>query len=156
MRTNGLIAVLCFFLAATLAAQAGVDLSGTWKLQRSISEPSTASADVVLVITQTAEQLVVERRVGDQRLTSTIFLDGRPSTSEAAAGLLQTTRARWEGACFVVEGSRTLRDGGTAAVKEVFELTANREGLTIERTIHTGTTEFKSREVFARTPRSEI
>ena len=104
------------FSIGPAAAQKRPDFTGTWtedasqrKLPVEEREPSggagIASGEMPpLKITQTADRLTIEERFMSQVTQFVYDFDGRENKNRTGAQI-HTTRSRWEGAKFVIEGT---------------------------------------------------
>jgi hypothetical protein len=144
--------VVCALAAAAagvLGAQAPrPDFSGTWKIDVEQSTPTAgggryfaqdaALAEVTLNVTQTPDELVVERLVGDRIGRTVLRLDGTPSELEGPRGGRYTARSRWDGPRLVTEGTQK-RQGPNGEVEvqvtEVRELGPGGNTMTVTTTM---------------------
>lgn len=115
MRTVTALAALLIFTAAAPAAQKRPDFTGTWvedETQRKSPQqkPETAGMKTLtrppapVVITQTPEQITIERTFMSQTTKMSYDLNGRESVNRTGAQTY-TTRTRWDGNRIVTEGT---------------------------------------------------
>ena len=119
-------------------AQARPDFSGTWALDSARSTVggtagAAAARPVVLVITQTAAAMTVERRAGDKPDVATVKLDGTVSVNKTPSGADVRTTAKWVGATLVTHASMTVGDMTTEST-DVRSLSADGKVMTIDST----------------------
>ena len=120
-------------------AQARPNFSGTWTLdtaKSAVGGPAGASAaarPVVLVITQTAALMTVERRAGDRSDVATVKLDGTESVNKTPSGADVKSTAKWVGATLVTHATMTVGDMTTEST-DVRSLSADGKVMTIEST----------------------
>ena len=144
VRLPGVLVLICS-LTASLAAQQRPDFSGRWVEDESQRKSPYAAASsggaralsssgVETVITQTPDQLIIERDF-IERVRHVHHLDGREDRNRNGAQV-HTTRTRWEGGRLVTEGAtvQVTSHGETSwQVKEVRWLTPKGE-LALETT----------------------
>ncbi len=136
------LAIAVALLAAapgSALAQARPDFSGTWALDTAKSAvggtagASAAARPVVLVITQTATTMTVERRAGDKPDVATVKLDGTVSVNKTPSGADVKSTAKWVGATLVTHVSMTVGDMTTEST-DVRSLSADGKVMTIDST----------------------
>jgi hypothetical protein len=143
--------ILQFLALAVVIPVAGAtaqspDFSGTWKINliKSDAPPARGGQQVdmsnlMLAITQTAEQLtIVQSGMGPER-TSTYFLDGRESTNAGMRGEMKTT-STWDGAKLVTDGkaeAQTPNGPMTMTLNEVRSLSEDGKTMTVSTTTDT-------------------
>jgi len=144
MRRSLLLLTLAALLPISAAGAQTPDFSGTWKINLIKSDAAPAGrggqqmdmSNVMLTITQTAEQLtIVQAGMGPER-TTTYYLDGRESTNAAMRGEMKST-SRWDGATLVTDGSATMdTPNGTRTITttEVRSLSDDGKTLTVTTT----------------------
>jgi hypothetical protein len=142
------------------AAQGKTDFSGTWKINTEKSDPmggmggggggGGGMANAVTTITQTATQLTIETKFGDQTRTATYFLDGKESTNQGRMGETKS-KAHWDGASLVIEsiGSMNGPNGAmTMSSKEVRTLSEDGKTMTVVTTRSGPNGEVTSKRVY--------
>jgi hypothetical protein len=97
----------------------------------------------VTTITQSATQLVIETKFGDQTRTTTYNLDGKESVNAGRNGDTKST-THWDGATLVIES--TSASGTTS--KEVRSLSADGKTMTVVRTSQTPNGEMTRKTVY--------
>jgi hypothetical protein len=124
------------------AAQGKADFSGSWKLNVEKSDPmgggggggggggANMMATAVTVITQSATQLVIETKFGDQSRSATYNLDGKESVNPGMRGGETKSTVKWDGASLVIEGVNATGQ----ASKEVRSLSADGKQMTVVTT----------------------
>ena len=144
VRLPAVLVLICVF-TLSLAAQKRPDFTGRWvEDERQRKNPYSASSSggsralsssgVETVITQTPDQLIIERDF-IERVRHVHHLDGREDKNRNGAQV-HTTRTRWEGDRLVTEGStfQVTSHGETSwQLKEVRWLTPRGE-LAVETT----------------------
>jgi hypothetical protein len=144
-------------------AQGKVDFSGSWKINTEKSDPMGGGmgggggggggggmANAVTTITQTATQLTVETKFGEQTRTATYFLDGKESTNQGRMGETKS-KAHWDGSALVIEstGSYTGANGAmTVTSKEVRTLGDDGKTMTVVTTRSTPNGEVTTKRVY--------
>lgn len=164
LRTLSVLVLLVF--ASSLAfGQGGVNLSGTWILDKSKSEmPKTggigglmAGLDfgVKMVIEQQGAMLKVTRifeAIGQERShTFTYSTDGKETTYTGPRGGSVISKASWEGDKLVITSThalKTRRGKGSMEKKEVWSLSSEGKTLTIDITSKTPKGEQTAKAVF--------
>lgn len=122
------------------AAQGKTDFSGRWKMNVEKSDPMGGGggggggagmmASAVTVITQSATQLVIETKFGDQSRSATYNLDGKESVNPGMRGGETKSTVKWDGASLVIE---SVNATGQAS-KEVRSLSADGKQMTVVST----------------------
>jgi hypothetical protein len=123
------------------AAQGKADFSGSWKMNVEKSDPmggggggggggGNMMATAVTTITQSATQLVIETKFGEQSRTVTYNLDGKESVNPGMRGGETKSTVKWDGASLVIESV----SGTGQASKEVRSLSAEGKQMTVVST----------------------
>ena len=123
------------------AAQGKTDFSGSWKMNVEKSDPmggggggggggANMMATAVTMITQSATQLVIETKFGDQSRSATYNLDGKESVNTGMRGGETKSTVKWDGASLVIESVNAT--GQTS--KEVRSLSADGKQMTVVTT----------------------
>jgi hypothetical protein len=165
------VAAMAFSLAA---AAAGVNLSGTWVLDKDKSDTPRFGAgggrggggggqggapDLTLVIRQTDNDLQITRKFsrGDQErsVEQKFTLDGKENTNPAGMGRSGSaefkSKSKWNKDRLVIEGTQKFnspRGPLEVEVTEEFSLSADGKTLTVQTTRNTPTGENTSKQVF--------
>jgi hypothetical protein len=143
--------VLGFFLvtAAFSYAQSKPDFSGTWVLDREKSDPpgmgpgggqgpgASLTGDITITITQTANELKIQRELPSGRMTSTYALDGTESKNTGPRGGETRSKSHWDGDKLLTEGQQTMNgpDGQvTIDFKEVRRLDNDGKNMVVDST----------------------
>ena len=110
-------ALLAAFAAAPALAQAKPDFSGSWKLNVEKSDPMGGGGgggggggmmrDAVTTITQTATELTLVTKFGENSRTATYKLDGTESVNSGMRGETKT-KAKFDGATLILEHTRNM------------------------------------------------
>jgi hypothetical protein len=139
--------VVCSLLAVAVLAQAPAaahpNFSGTWVLDVAKSDFAGAPSPGrrTDVVTQTATTLAVKRTVtlddGDHTLETKVELSGKPTTQPGPGGDL-TLSSKWSGTRLLVESHGQGPDGGTMVIRDTWELSADKQTLTIRRHLDAG------------------
>lgn len=109
------------------------------------------SAGSQLVISQTENELIVERKMGDQTTRSVYKLDGSESTNPGMRGGEVKSTSRWDGARLITKSAQSMSSPNgemTIQSEEVRTLSADGKAMTIETTRSTPRGEMKSKAVF--------
>src|SRR5260370_21575450 len=123
-----------------LLLAAGVDLSGTWKMDASRSESAHQAVPigtVVLVVKQTSTRITIESRrtePGKTEVQSEVLpflLDGGETTTTILDSPVKT-KAHWDGTKLITETERTV-NGASVTTRNVLTLDANGKELKLER-----------------------
>jgi hypothetical protein len=130
-----------------LAKPAPVTFSGEWRIdpQRSMATPTS-----VLVVTQDSKEVVLEGRTADGRTVATERFAFDGESENRALGQLTKTRTDWSGSTLKMTGTRTMPNGRQATTEKSMKL-SNPNELTVTESISTGSTDFKTVNVFVRT-----
>ena len=156
-----LLAVMTALIVPSPArAQSKSDFSGAWTLDAAKSDAPMAgrggrggpAGPVTLTIKQTAAELTIETKRGDQSQTATFKLDGSESKNETMGrGGAQTvaSKAHWDGAKLVIESTREIQ-GFAITTKEVRSLSADMKEMTVETRISTPQGDIDQKQVFAK------
>jgi hypothetical protein len=145
--------VVALALPGAASAQGRPDFTGTWTLDLAKSNmgapagSAAAARPVVLVITQTATVMTVERRAGDRSDSATLKLDGTESVNKTPSGADVKTTAKWVGATLVTHAKMTVGDSSTEST-DVRSLSADGRVMTIETTQKMGGREIKRSLVY--------
>jgi hypothetical protein len=146
------------------AAQGKTDFSGSWKINTEKSDPmgggmgggggggagGSGMANAVTTITQTATQLTIETKFGDQTRTTNYSLDGKESTNQGRMGETKS-KAHWDGSSLVIQstGSFNGPNGAMAFTsKEVRTLGDDGKTMTVVTTRSTPNGEVTTKRVF--------
>jgi hypothetical protein len=138
-------ALLAAFATAPALAQAKPDFSGAWKLNAEKSDPMGGGGgggggmmrDAVTTITQTATELTLVTKFGENSRTAAYKLDGTESVNPGMRGGESKTKAKWDGATLVLEHVRNMSGpNGDMQVtsKEVRSLSADGKTMTVVTT----------------------
>jgi hypothetical protein len=113
------------------------DFSGTWQMDPARSESansSAASGPVTVVIKQSANEVSIETRQGDQTETLVYKLDGTESEKPAQDNGPFQWKASWEDGKLATETHRNI-NRATVTIREVRSLDARSKEMTIDRTL---------------------
>jgi hypothetical protein len=129
-------------LTCLLLFLAGVDLSGTWKMDPSRSESAHQAVPigpVVLVVKQTETEIVLETRRVEPgtKEAQTEILPFKLNGAETTVSILDRpvkTKAHWDGAKLITETERTV-NGASVTTRNVHTLSATGKELKIEKTL---------------------
>jgi hypothetical protein len=136
-------AVLATFAASPALAQGKVDFSGAWKMNVEKSDPMGGGGggggggmmrDAVTTITQTATELTIVTKFGENSRTLTYKLDGSESVNSGMRGGETKSKAKWDGASLVIESiSNVSGPNGDMQMtsKEVRSLSADGKTMTV-------------------------
>jgi len=140
-------ALLAAFATAPALAQAKPDFSGAWKMNAEKSDPMGGGGgggggggmmrDAVTTITQTATELTLVTKFGENSRTSTYKLDGSESVNAGMRGGETKSKAKWDGATLVLEHVRNMSgpNGDMQMMsKEVRSLSADGKTMTVVTT----------------------
>ena len=141
----------------TARAQGKTDFSGAWTLDAAKSDAPMAgrggaAGPVTLAIKQTAAELTIATKRGEQSQTATYKLDGSESKNETMGrGGAQTvvSKAHWDGAKLVIEGTREIQ-GFAITTKEVRSLSADMKEMTVETAISAPQGDINQKQVFTK------
>ena len=155
-------------LAATAAAQAKPDFSGTWRFDDAKSDPAPARGGgggggggrgggrmggapaTAMTITQTPAQLSMDRTTAQGSQTVVYKLDGSESTNTIGMGPA-TSKAAWDGSRLVITTTQTVQGRGgeiTINSKEIYSVQGST--LTIETTRSTPGGEISRKLVYTK------
>jgi hypothetical protein len=161
-RTLALVTALAVVLAVGVMAQGKTDFSGTWKRDATRSDApqmgrggpggGAPTGDVTMTITQTAADLTIERKMGENVQKSVYKLDGSESVNAGARGGEVKSKASWDGANLVIESTQTMSMGGnemTITSKETWSLGAD-GAITVNTTRTTPRGEMASKTVYVK------
>jgi hypothetical protein len=136
--------LLATFAASPALAQAKADFSGAWKMNVEKSDPMGGGGgggggmrDGVTTITQTATELTIVTKFGENSRTVTYKLDGSESVNPGMRGGETKSKAKWDGASLVIESvSNVTGPNGDMQVtsKEVRSLSADGKTMTVVTT----------------------
>jgi hypothetical protein len=138
-----LIPMLVLAIPAGGAANAGLDLSGTWKMDPSRSESAHQEVPigpVVLVVKQTPADITIETRRTEAGNTAvqtevlTYKLNGAESTTVSQGKDPVKTKAHWEGRKLITETARSI-NGASVTTRYVHTLSETRKELKVEKTL---------------------
>jgi hypothetical protein len=141
----------CFLLIPMLVlaipdrgiANAGLDLSGTWKMDPSRSESAHQEVPigpVVLVVKQTPADITIETRHTEPGKTAvqsevlTYKLNGTETTTVPQGKDPVKTKAHWEGRKLITETERNI-NGASVTTRYVHTLNESRKELKVEKTL---------------------
>ncbi len=130
--------VLVLAIAGIVFAQSA-DFSGTWVLDYAKSDLGSPMASkmqarkIVLVIKQTANQLSIERSMGDRKETAVFKLDGSESVNPLPGGGKMSTWTKWSGATLVAKSTSVI-GGSNVEVNDLRSLSANGRIMTLQVT----------------------
>lgn len=138
-------ALLATFAASPALAQGKADFSGAWKMNVEKSDPmgggggggGAGMRDAVTTITQTATELTLVTKFGEQTRTLTYKLDGSESVNPGMRGGETKSKVKWDGATLVIESvSNVTGPNGDMQVtsKEVRSLSADGKTMTVVST----------------------
>jgi hypothetical protein len=140
-------ALLATFAASPALAQGKADFSGAWKMNVEKSDPmgggggggggGGAMRDAVTTITQTATELTIVTKFGENSRTITYKLDGSESVNPGMRGGETKSKVKWDGASLVIESvSNVTGPNGDMQVtsKEVRSLSADGKTMTVVST----------------------
>ena len=104
-------ALMAALAAGPALAQGKADFSGNWKANAEKSDPVGGGGggggggmrDAVTTITQTATELTLVTKFGENTRTLTYKLDGSESVNAGFRGGETKSKARWDGATLVIE-----------------------------------------------------
>jgi hypothetical protein len=139
MRRTTLALALFSLASAPLVAQAKPDFSGTWKLNPDKSDMGQGAqnrpgggAAMQLFITQMADKLVIEQKMGERSRMVTYLLNGQESSNAGMRGTEVKTKSHWEGNTLITEGDNTMSTpGGDMQVKTREERSLSADGKTL-------------------------
>ena len=163
MRLAALAAALAVAAPGLAIAAEKPSFAGTWRVDVERSTPTAgggryfeqdaALAGLQLVITQTADEVVIDRHVGERTGRSVLKLDGTETIAEGPRGGKLTARSRWDGDRLVTEGTQN-RQGPNGEVSvdmtEVRELDADGKTLTVTTTMKAPRATTKRKLVFVK------
>jgi hypothetical protein len=145
--------------AARAQAQGKPDFSGAWTLDAAKSDAPMGrggrggpAGPVTLAIKQTAAELTIETKRGEQSQTAIYELDGSESKNEVAGRggpSMVISKAHWDGAKLVIDGSREVQ-GFAITTKEVRSLSADGKEMTVETAISTPQGDINQKQVFTK------
>jgi hypothetical protein len=137
-------ALLAAFATAPALAQAKPDFSGAWKLNAEKSDPMGGGGggggmmrNAVTTITQTATELTLVTKFGENSRTASYKLDGSESVNPGMRGAETKSKAKWDGATLVLEHVRNMSgpNGDMQMMsKEVRSLSADGKTMTVVTT----------------------
>ena len=121
---------------------AGVDLSGTWKLDAARSESAHQAVPigaVILVIHQSPTGITVETRrteAGKSEVQTEIlrYLPNGAEMTTTIQDLPVKTKAHWDGNKWITETERTI-NGASVTTRNVHTLNSNGKELKVEKTL---------------------
>jgi len=163
-RTLALVTALAVVLAIGVMAQGKTDFSGAWKRDATRSDAPQAgrggpgggggapAGDVTVTIAQTAADITIERKMGENAQKSVYKLDGSESVNPSPRGGDVKSKAKWEGANLVIESTQTMSMGGnevTITSKEIWTLGTD-GAITVGTTRTTPRGEMTSKTVYTK------
>ena len=160
-RTLALVTALAVVLAVSVMAQGKTDFSGTWKRDAARSDApqmgrggagGAPAGDVTVTIAQTAADITIERKMGENVQKSVYKLDGSESINASPRGGDIKSKATWDGANLVIESTQTMNMGGnemTMTSKEVWSLGAD-GAITVQATRTTPRGEMTTKTVYVK------
>jgi hypothetical protein len=119
------------------SADANPNFSGTWVMDATRSESAHSNAGskpVTLVIKQTATEVSIETRRGDQSETLVYKMDGSETEKPAGDNGPFLWRVQWERTKLVTETHRNI-NRATVTIKEVLSLNGTAKEMTVDRTL---------------------
>ena len=138
-------------------------VAGTWRVDVERSTPTAgggryfeqdaALSELRLVIVQTADEVVIDRHVGERVGRSVLKLDGTETTAEGPRGGKLTARSRWDGDRLVTEGTQNRQGPNgevSVAMTEVRELDPDGKTLTVTTTMKAPRATTKRKLVFVK------
>lgn len=154
MRT-ALVLIAASLVATAAVAQDKPDFSGSWKLNTEKSDPppqmgggpgggrgmggGMGPASEVYV-TQMGDKIMLDQKVGEQSRTVSYYLDGRESKNPGMRNSEIVSKARFDGASLVIEGSMSFEGpmgAMTVTMKEVRTLSDDGKTMTVVTTTTT-------------------
>jgi len=157
--TFTLVALVLAAAIAGVMAQGKTNFSGTWKRDAERSDAPAMGrggrggmAEDARTVTQTATELTVEIKRGENVQKLVYKLDGSESVNQVGRGGEVRSKARWDGAKLVIDSTQTMSMGGnemTITTKEVWELAADGT-LTITTTRSTPQGERTTKSVYTK------
>jgi len=128
----------CFLLLLA----AGVDISGTWKMDASRSESAHQAVPigaVTLLIKQSSTEITIESRRAESGKTEVqteilpFLLNGTESTT-TVMGVPVKTKAHWDGRKLITETERVV-NGASVTTRNVHTLNPTGKELKVEKTL---------------------
>jgi hypothetical protein len=113
------------------------DFSGTWEMDATRSDSAATSGStgpVTVVIKQTADEVTIQTRQGDQTETLVYKLDGSTTEKPAQDNGPFAWRAELAGSKLVTETHRNI-NRATVTVREARSLQANGKEMLVDRTL---------------------
>jgi hypothetical protein len=109
--------------------------------------------DMTVAITQTAETLIVEQRMGDRSRTLTYRLDGSESTNTGLRGAEAKSTSKWQGNSLVTDTTQIMEGLGRSATITSHEIRSmSPDGTMVVETVReTPRGKMKSKLVFRKT-----
>ena len=138
-----LMLMLVLGIPAVSAADAGLDLSGTWKMDPSRSESAHQAVPIgtfVLVVKQTPADITIETRrteAGKTAVQSEVLpykLNGAETTTLLKGDDPVKTKAHWDGRRLITETERTVH-GASVTTRNVHTLSGTGKELKVEKTL---------------------
>jgi hypothetical protein len=138
----GVIAAAVLAVATLAFAQAKPDFSGTWTVVPAADAPAGGGGGgrgmmAPITVTQKADTLVVERSMGDNKISTTYKLDGTEAVNKqmgrGGAEVEVKSVAKWDGSKLVITEKRAGQDGAINESTQTWSLGADGM-LTIDRT----------------------
>ncbi len=137
------VTVVALALAGTAFAQAKPDFSGTWALDTAKSDqmgggPGGGRGGPAgpMTIKQTANELTIEQKRGENTVTSTYKLDGSESVNKTMRGESKST-AKWDGSKLAIKTSMETPNGSFESTS-TYSLSADGKELTVVRSTQRG------------------
>jgi hypothetical protein len=157
-RVSSFVVVLALAYPVVGRAQAKPDFSGTWTLDASRSDAPMgrrggAPGPVTLVVKQTAGEIAIETRRGENSQTATYKLDGSESTNPGGRGGEAKSKSHWDGATLVTEQTQTMNGPNgemTISSKIVRSLGADGKEMTVVTTASTPQGERTSKQIYTK------
>ncbi len=134
------VTVVALALAGTAFAQAKPDFSGTWALDTAKSDQGgmggRGGMGGPMTIKQTANELTIERKMGENTMSSTYKLDGSESVNKTMRGESKST-AKWDGSKLAIKTSMETPNG-TFESTSTYSLSADGKELTVVQSSQRG------------------
>jgi hypothetical protein len=156
-------ALLATFAVSPALAQAKCDFSGAWKMNLEKSDPMGGGGgggggmmqNAVTTITQTATELVIAVKMGENGRTMTYKLDGTESVNPGMRGGESKSKVKWDGDALVIETVHNVSGpNGDMQVmaKEVRTLSADGKTMTVVSTRQSPNGETTRKTVYDKQP----
>lgn len=129
------VAVFALLLPCLQSADSHPDFTGSWEMDAARSESANSGGTngrVTVNIKQTADEISIETRQGDQSETLVYKLDGSETEKPSQDNGAFHWKAQWDGSKLVTETHRNV-NRATVTIKEVRSLDANQKEMTVDR-----------------------